>query len=125
MRVVAIVAAPPGTDPTEVLRTAVALRAGGHAVVLAEAGRGAGALADAAPLSAPAERWLDELDEDGVPRLAAGDDLAGAIASADALLLLPDPARTGAPPLLPLRRGERPSPDAMAALLSAGQVVLE
>jgi hypothetical protein len=114
-----------GAPAAEFLRVVLALRAVAFEVRLVEAGAGVGALDaarrrdddDVGPL-------LASLASEGVPA-ARAEDLAAAIAGADTLLVLADPSRAGTPPVLRLRRGEAPSEAALAAVLTAGQVVLE
>lgn len=122
-RVLALFAAPRADteEAVEFLRTVAAWRAVGREVLLRETGRGVGVLsADQTPESLP---WLAALAEDGVAP-APSPDPAADLASADALLLLSDPDRSGIPPVLALPRGRRPTAEEAEALLSAGQVVL-
>ncbi len=123
-RVLAMFAAPRADteEAAEFLRAVGAWRAVGREVALVEIGRGVGVLgADPGP---EAERWLAALAEDGVaPRRSP--DPAGDLASADALMLLPDPCRAGTPPVLRLARGQRPPKIALDGLLLAGQVVID
>jgi len=125
-RVLALVAAPRADTAaaTEFLRVLAAARAVGREVAIVEVGRGVGALSAAEPdLTEEGARTLAALAEDGVvPRGDA--DPAAEMAAAEAILVLPDPARTGMPPVLRLRRGERPASEAIAALATAGQIVL-
>ena len=125
-RVLALVTAPSAESPagTEFLRVLVALRAAGAEVALAEAGRGAGALTGGDPALEPGgERYLAALADDGVVA-ARGTDVPAQVAAADVVVVLPDPARPGRPPLLVLPRGERPSERIRKEMLEAGQVVI-
>ncbi len=126
-RVLAIAAAPraDGHEGTEFLRVLVALRACGRDVTLLEAGAGTGSLTGDADLSTEGERYLTALREEGVVARASGDDeIAAALAQAEAVVLLPDPSRPGIPPLLRIPKGVRPGPEALADLLRAGQVAV-
>ena len=125
-RVLALFAAPRADKPeaTEFLRTLAALRALDHPVELAEVGRGIGVLSNGPALTPDGERYLAALAEDGVvpqPEL----DLSEAVSIAFALLRLPDPGRSAAPPVLRLVRGRTLDEAAHQALASAGQVVLD
>jgi len=125
-RVLALVAAPSLESPagTEFLRVLVGLRGAGAEVVLVEAGAGRGALSGAEPaLDLDGERWLAALVEDGVaPRGTS--DLAAEVAAADAVVLFPDPGRSGRPGVLGLPRHERPSEALLSEVFEAGQLVL-
>ena len=125
-RVTAIVAAASieSRAGTEFLRVLTALRAAGVAVRLVEAGAGVGALTGGDPLLEPdGERYVAALAEEGVVA-GRGTDVPGAIAEADAVVVLLDPARTGSPPLWVLPTRERPADEDVPAMLQAGQVVL-
>jgi hypothetical protein len=125
-RVLALVAAPSleSTAGTEFLRVLVALRAAGADVRLVEAGRGAGALSAAdLALELEGERYLAALAEDGVT-VGRGDDVPADIGSADAVVVFPDPARSGVPPVHVLSRGANPLAIDVATLLQAGQIVM-
>ena len=125
-RVLALVAAPTleSAAGTEFLRVLVALRGVGADVLIVEAGAGAGALSGASPaLEFEGERYFVALAADDVaPRRAA--DLAEEIAAADAVVVLPDPARAGHPPVLMLPRHEKPTLRILADVLQAGQIVI-
>ena len=126
MRVLALVTAPmlDSAAGTEFLRVLVALRGVGADVHLVEAGSGAGALSGAfPPLEYEGERYVAALAADDVaPRRSP--DLAEEIAAADAVVVLPDPARAGIPPVLMLPRHQRPTERMLADVLQAGQIVL-
>jgi hypothetical protein len=129
---VALAAAPAvdGPEAAEFLRALVAWRASGRAVALFEVGAGVGALSRAEPdLSVEGERYWSALAQDGVcpVRLADGPDsrFVEAIGGACGVLVLPDPARASAPPLLRLRTDDERRHADPAALAAAGQVVLD
>jgi hypothetical protein len=125
-RVVALFAAPRADDAaaTEFLRTLVALRALEVSVALFEAGPGRGVLSGDPILSPDGDRYLEALASDGVVP-SGGVDWGMALSTADAVLVLADPARPGAPPVLRLQRGKTPDAVTLTTLLQAGQVVMD
>jgi hypothetical protein len=123
--VVAIVAAPLADtlEATEFLRMLAALRALDVAVVVHEIAAGVGTFSGVRDASPDGERYLAALVEDGVS-VRGLEGLADAVATASAVTVLADPARSGVPEVFAWARGERPSAIQLATMAASGQVRL-